>query len=51
MIKLIDEKLKKEVSKILEKEEISTEEIRILIDVKNDLKFDEKMKRMIEFSS
>ena len=51
MIKRIDERITTEVEKILEKETLSNEEVRILIDVKNDIKMEEKMKKMIEFAS
>lgn len=50
MIEKINERLDEEVKKILSKEELSSEEIQILITIKNDLKFDEKMKKMIEFT-
>lgn len=51
MINKIDEKLKEEVDKILSKNKLTSEEIRILLDVKSDIKFEEKMKKMIEFTS
>jgi hypothetical protein len=51
MIEKIDERIAKEVDKILAKEELTSEEVRILIDIKNDIKMEEKMKRMIEFAS
>ena len=51
MINKIDEKLKEEVDKILSKNKLTSEEVRILLDVKSDIKFEEKMKKMIEFAS
>lgn len=51
MINKIDEKLKEEVDKILSKNKLTSEEVRILLDVKSDIKFEEKMKKMIEFTS
>ena len=51
MINKIDEKLKEEVDKILSKNKLTSDEVRILLDVKSDIKFEEKMKKMIEFTS
>ncbi len=51
MIEKIDEKIAKEVEKVLSKEDLKSDEIQILLSVKNDLKFEEKMKKMIEFTS
>lgn len=51
MIEKIDKKVVEEVEKLLTKEDLETNEIEILLAVKNDLKFEEKMKRMIEFTS
>lgn len=50
MIEKINEKIKVEIEKILLKENLISEEIQLLLNYKNDLKFDEKMKKMIEFS-
>ena len=51
MIEKIDKKIVEEVEKLLTKEDLEINEIEILLAVKNDLKFEEKMKRMIEFTS
>lgn len=51
MIKKIDEKIEKAIEKILTKEDLTVEEIQMLLLVKNDLKFEEKVKKMIEFTS
>ena len=51
MIEKIDKKVVEEVEKLLTKEDLEINEIEILLAVKNDLKFEEKMKRMIEFTS
>ncbi len=51
MIEKIDEKIKEELEKILSKETLTSEEIQTLISIKADLKFEEKMKKMIEFTS
>ena len=51
MIEKIDKKIIEEVDKILLKEALTTSEIQILLTVKNDIKFEEKMKKMIEFTS
>ena len=50
MINKIDEKIKNEIEKILEKEDLTFDEIQILISYKNDLKFEEKMKKMVEMT-
>ncbi len=51
MVEKIDIKIKEELEKILSKETLTSEEIQVLISIKADLKFDEKIKRMIEFTS
>ena len=51
MIEKIDVKIKEELEKILSKETLTSEEIQALISIKADLKFDEKIKRMVEFTS
>lgn len=51
MIEKIDEKIAKELEKILAKEDLTTDEIETLISIKNDLKFEEKMRKMVEFAS
>lgn len=51
MIEKIDKKVVEEIEKLLTKEDLEIKEIEILLAVKNDLKFEEKMKRMIEFTS
>lgn len=51
MIEKIDEKIAKELEKILAKEDLTTDEIKTLISIKNDLKFEEKMRKMVEFAS
>lgn len=51
MIEAIDKKIVEEVEKLLTKEDLKSDEIQILLSVKNDLKFEEKMKKMIEFTS
>lgn len=49
---IIEEKINKEVEKILKKEELTPEEIQILITIKNEIKFEleskEKIKKMME---
>ena len=50
MIAKIDEKLKKEVEKLLEKEDLTDVEVQVLLAIKNDLKFEEKMKTMFELA-
>lgn len=51
MIEKIDKKVIEEVEKILKKENLIGDEIQVLLAVKSDLKFEEKMKKMIEFTS
>ena len=51
MIEKIDEKITFEVEKLLVKKDLKPDEIQILLSIKNDIKFEEKMKRMIEFTS
>ena len=51
MIEKIDKKVTEEVEKLLAKEDLKSDEIQVLLSVKNDIKFEEKMKRMIEFTS
>lgn len=51
MIEKIDKKVAEEVEKLLAKEELKSDEIQVLLSVKNDIKFEEKMKRMIQFTS
>jgi hypothetical protein len=51
MIEKIDKKVAEEVEKILKKENLTGDEIQVLLAVKSDLKFEEKMKKMIEFTS
>lgn len=51
MIEKIDEKIAKELEKVLTKEDLTTDEIEALISIKNDLKFEEKMRKMVEFAS
>lgn len=51
MIEKVDEKIAKELEKILAKEDLTTDEIKTLISIKNDLKFEEKMRKMVEFAS
>ena len=51
MIDKIDTRLNEEVKKLLSKEDLKAEEIQVLLAIKNDLEFDEKMKKMIEFAS
>lgn len=51
MIEKIDKKVTEEVEKLLIKEDLKSDEIQVLLSVKNDIKFEEKMKKMIEFTS
>ena len=51
MIEKIDKKVAEEIEKLLVKEDLKSDEIQILLSVKNDIKFEEKMKKMIEFTS
>lgn len=51
MIEKIDKKIADEIEKILAKQDLKSDEIQILLSVKNDIKFEEKMKKMIEFTS
>ena len=51
MIEKIDKKVAEEVEKLLAKENLKSDEIQVLLSVKSDIKFEEKMKRMIEFTS
>ena len=51
MVEKIDKKILEEAEKILSKETLTSEEVRIILDIKNDLKLEEKMKKMIEFAS
>ena len=51
MIKKIDKKVAEEVEKLLAKENLKSDEIQVLLSVKNDIKLEEKMKKMIEFAS
>ena len=51
MIEKIDKKVVEEVEKLLTKKDLETNEIEILLAVKNDLKSEEKMKRMIEITT
>ena len=51
MIEKIDKKVAEEIEKILAKEDLKSDEIQILLSVKNDIKFEEKMRKMIEFTS
>lgn len=51
MIEKIDKKVAEEVEKLLTKEDLKGDEIQVLLAVKSDLKFEEKMKKMIEFTS
>ena len=51
MIEKIDKKIADEIEKILKKQDLKSDEIQILLSVKNDIKFEEKMKKMIEFTS
>lgn len=50
MIEEIDKKINEEVEKILAKENLESNDIQVLLAIKNDLKFDEKMKKMMEFT-
>ena len=51
MVEKIDIKIKEELEKILSKDTLTCEEIQTLISIKSDLKFDEKIKKMVEFAS
>ena len=51
MIEKIDKKIAEEIEKILAKQDLKSDEIQILLSVNNDIKFEEKMKKMIEFTS
>lgn len=51
MIEKIDKKIAEEVEKLLAKEELKSDEIQVLLSVKSDIKFEEKMRKMIEFTS
>lgn len=51
MIEKIDKKVAEEIEKLLVKEDLKSDEIQILLSVKNDIKFEEKMRKMIEFTS
>lgn len=51
MIEKIDEKIEIEAKKLLEKETLTTDEIQVLLSIKNDLKFKENMKTMLGFAS
>ena len=51
MIEKIDKKIEEEAEKLLEKEDLKSDEIQVLLSLKNDLKLEEKMKKMIEFAS
>ena len=50
MLEKINIKVEEEIEKILKKEKLTSDEIQILLSVKNDIKFDEKMKKMIELT-
>jgi len=50
MTEKIDKKIAEEVEKLLEKEDLKGDEIQVLLAIKNDLKFEEKMKAMIELT-
>lgn len=51
MVEKIDIKIREELEKILSKDTLTSEEIQTLISIKSDFKFDEKMKKMIKFTS
>lgn len=51
MIERIDEKINSELEKLLTKDTLTSDEIEILLHIKSDLKFEEKMKKMVEFAS
>ena len=51
MIEKIDKKIVEELEKLLAKEELKSDEIQVLLSIKNDIKFEEKMRKMIEFTS
>ncbi|MBO7611049.1 MAG: hypothetical protein J6T23_02435 [Elusimicrobia bacterium] len=50
MIEKIDKKINEELEKLLSKEDLKSDEIQVLLSIKNDIKFDEKMKKMMEFT-
>lgn len=51
MIEKIDKKIVEEVEKLLSKKDLKSDEIQVLLSVKSDIKFEEKMKKMIELTS
>ena len=50
MIEKIDKKINEELEKLLSKEDLKSDEIQVLLSIKNDIKFDEKMKKIMEFT-
>lgn len=50
MIEKINKKIDEELEKLLSKEDLKSDEIQVLLSIKNDIKFDEKMKKMMEFT-
>ena len=40
MIEKIDEKINEELEKLLSKEDLKSDEIQVLLSIKNDIKFD-----------
>ena len=50
MIEEIDKKVKEELGKLIKKENLSSDEIRTLLAIKNDLKYEEKMKDILKLA-
>ena len=38
------------IDKKIEKEDLKSDEIQVLLSIKNDIKFEEKMRKMVEFA-
>ena len=50
MLEKINKKIEEEIEKLLDKEDLTIEEVSVLLSYKNEIKFDEKMKKMVEFA-
>ncbi len=51
MIEEIDAKLKEEANKLIAKKVLTKDDIQVLIQIKNEFKFVEELKKMIDFAS
>jgi len=51
MIEEIDAKLKEEANKLIAKKTLTKDDILVLIQIKNEFKFVEELKKMIDFAS